>query len=467
MRRLPLLLAAICLLAFILRLPTLFQSLWYDEMYTLIHYISAPWRDIVAGQYSPNNHVLFTLLAKLITPLYSDPALFIRLPSIVAGSLVPLALAWPLRQRPYAAILVALIVALHPWLIAFSGYARGYALLMLLSILATNVLPARKQLLDWRYALLVVATLYTHPLAAPVFVGHTLFIILFRRDLLPTFIRSAALAGVITIALYLPMLTGAKDYWSAPEKPSVTYLQFIDHSMRHAFVGYEHAGLIYLMFPLFMIAIGGYFAWQQDLLRPHLVSFAAASGLGMIIPLFLPLSGEVRAMLWLIPVYILGVTAFFLPPTFLYRDTKGAEPLGTTRRVIPILQRIALAGFILTIASHVYFILTTPAQPIRDALVFARENYPPDSRLIGVHMASRETHGIYPTRGLDDYAYTVDQIRQAESVAPQSPVVIVFYEQFLQRDVPDLWNYIQQNYDLSHRLPGRVSPAGIYTRKSS
>ena len=62
-------LLGIGLLALALRLPAMFHSLWYDEMYTLRMYIQQPWSHAVAGEYSPNNHVLFTLLAKLITPV--------------------------------------------------------------------------------------------------------------------------------------------------------------------------------------------------------------------------------------------------------------------------------------------------------------------------------------------------------------------------------------------------------------
>ena len=58
----------IFILALLLRAPALGQSLWYDEIVTLFNYVLQPWSAIVRGQYSPNNHILFSLLAKLITP---------------------------------------------------------------------------------------------------------------------------------------------------------------------------------------------------------------------------------------------------------------------------------------------------------------------------------------------------------------------------------------------------------------
>src|SRR5438132_13508330 len=59
-------------LALLLRAPALGQSLWYDEIVTLFNYVLQPWSAIVKGQYSPNNHILFSLLAKLITPENGD-----------------------------------------------------------------------------------------------------------------------------------------------------------------------------------------------------------------------------------------------------------------------------------------------------------------------------------------------------------------------------------------------------------
>src|SRR5258705_9908239 len=81
--------AIIVLIAVLLRAKPLGQSLWYDEMHTLGMYVSAPWSQIVSGQYSPNNHILFTLLAKIITPEAGDIAditILARLPSLIAGS---------------------------------------------------------------------------------------------------------------------------------------------------------------------------------------------------------------------------------------------------------------------------------------------------------------------------------------------------------------------------------------------
>src|SRR5690242_18593692 len=81
--------AAIIVLALLVRMAPLGQSLWYDEIVTLVNSVGQPWGSIVKGQYTPNNHILFSLLAKLITPQIgnlADQTILVRLPSLIAGS---------------------------------------------------------------------------------------------------------------------------------------------------------------------------------------------------------------------------------------------------------------------------------------------------------------------------------------------------------------------------------------------
>src|SRR3954470_20277121 len=187
--------AAVIILALLVRMTPLGQSLWYDEMATLVNSVGQPWSCIVKGQYTPNNHILFSLLAKLVTPESGDLAdqtILVRLPSLIAGSLVPIALAWPLRRCcPKLALGIAIVGTLHPWLITFSTWARGYALLLLLAILATNFLPTARQWIRWPYVVFATAALYTQPLAILLIAAHGLTMLIIRRELFITWFRSA------------------------------------------------------------------------------------------------------------------------------------------------------------------------------------------------------------------------------------------------------------------------------------
>lgn len=434
-RRTVLLLLLISVVALALRLPGLSQSLWYDEMYSLLHHIVQPWEQILAGDYSPNNHILFTIAAKIAFLA----GLSIRLPSLLAGAAVGIALAWPLRRTaPGAALAVAAIAALHPWLISFSISARGYALMLLLCALATSCLPARQRLIDSRYALLAAASLYTQPLALLAIVGHGVSVLVLRHDLLATWIRSAAAAGVLAAILYGPMLSGAAGYWSGPSRPSISYGRFVAASLANAQTGLDHAGAVHVAVAAIVVLIGSAAAWRIHALRPVTLSFAVAAALGLIAPLLVPAAGEARAMLWLIPLYCIGATGLMSMP-------------------VPWPVRWACGVMLpLVLAANAWTVLRTPAQPIREAIDLARAAGGANGQVMGVYMAAAEARIIYG--GIDTVAYSADRVQPAD-------VAVVFYEDFVRRDQPVLWNHLREHYTLVQRLPGRIAPAAIYRRR--
>jgi hypothetical protein len=463
--------AAIIILALLLRATPLGQSLWYDEMITLVNFVGQPFSAIVSGQYSPNNHVLFSLIAKLLTPESGDIAdmtILLRLPSLIAGSLIPIALAWPLRRcYPKLALGIAIVAALHPWLITFSTWARGYALLLLLAILATNFLPTRRRLIHWPYSLLATAALYTQPLAILLIAAHGLTTLLIRREIFTTWFRSALLTGILTFLLYLPFFQGARSYWSKPEQPSASYTQFILSSLRHTHWGGERGRTLPVIVSLIILIAGSLSAKNNPHIRPQLLTFLITSILGLLIPLAIPLAGEARAMLWLIPLYCICAIAL----------------IGQSLLSPPPLRWLGAAALAVLIGSELLadrWISTTPSQPIRDSLAITNKLASEGHPIIGIYMGTREGGAIYG--GIHLFAYQLNpddpprpdslpSLKQAESrIAnaknPQSLYAVIFFEQFLRRDQPDLWNYLHQNYTRTQHLPGRLSPATIYLRNA-
>lgn len=448
-------------LALLVRLPAMLQSLWYDEMYTLIHYVLGSWGNIVGGAYSPNNHVLYTLLAKLMTLAVGDNAfdlaLAIRLPSLLAGACAAVALAWPLRkERPGLALLIALLAALHPWLVSLSAWARGYALLLLLAIVATHLLPKSARAVHWPYVIALVAALYTQPIALAVVIGHAAYMLVDRRTMLLTWVRSAAVAGLITGGLYAAFLaTGAREYWSRPDAASMPYARFLHELLPHAHAGMYVGGLAIQIPPLLAMIGGGALAWRVPKLRPPLVTFAAASAFAILFPLLVPRAGEVRAGLWLIPLYCIGASSLIGLPT----------PL----RYVRWAAAVTLVAFL---SLRTYVIDTVPAQPIAEAVGRARQLAGPDSKVIGVYTASIEAQALYG--GISRTAYCLNRdsesqpmptIAEAESAPGEPTVAIVFYGQMLREKQPLLWQYLSEHYTLAEVLPGRIAPAEIYKRK--
>ena len=465
--------AIIAVVGLAIRLALVDQSLWYDEMVTLLQYVLQPWNVSVSGTYSPNNHILFSLLAKLCNELTDGRviALAIRLPSVLAGCAAGMLLAMPIRrEHPRLALVLALLAVSHPWLVSFSGWARGYALLLCLCIVATQLLFARRW--PW-YVLAMTAALYTHPIAILVAVSHGVAILVLRRvppvsspaesgkgtrhqeppvrtpaALLLPWLAAVAATGVLAIGLYAPFFAGARSYFSQLHPASLTYLQFLGQSIRCAQAGDPISGVAHLLIPLMVMGVGLCFAWSWIALRPLIVTFAVASLLGALVPLAVPSAGETRSMLWLIPVYTLSVF--------------GLVSLNRGRIFIAVILPL---GFF---AMRVHDIIVRPAQPIRDAILDARAIADKRS-VVGVYMASAEAKLVY---GLDAIAYTVEPqrdlpaLRTVETFSPSKPVLVVFYPEYLRRDQPDLARYLREHYQLVRVLPGRISPAEIWEPKA-
>ncbi len=445
--------AVLCLLAALLRFPQMLQSLWYDEIVTITNSISQPWATIVAGQYSPNNHVLYSLLAKAVDLLASgsDLALAARIPSFLAGIAAAVAFAWPLlRTRPGYALLLGLLLAMHPWAISFSGWARGYALLLTLAIVATELLAQRR--IGLAYAATLVAAIYTLPLAIGIIVGHGATMLLpdYRKDL-RRWLTITTIAIACAGLLYLPFLASANQYWSSPGQPGTTYAAFILGSLRHAIAGDDLPSdnlpsAVYLILSLFVCAAG---AWRWTQLRPAILTFAVAQAFALLVPLLIPSAGEVRAALWGIPLFCLGAFGLLTLPS--RRSLGKWAAIG------------AWVAMFLFLGLRDYDIATVPAQPIAEASQLARSTATPAGHVIGLYMASHEARAAYG--GIDTVAMTLDALQQAEARAPQPLVAVTFYESFIQRDQPELWRHLQEHYTLVQRLPGRISPAAVYLRR--
>jgi hypothetical protein len=106
------------------------QSITYDEAMTFNRFVDGPWSNIYKPYYDANNHILYSILAKLSIRAFGLSEFSLRLPSVIAGFFLVLGLFWVLQaycSRPIRwAVLIAL--SIHPLLMEFSVAARGYGL---------------------------------------------------------------------------------------------------------------------------------------------------------------------------------------------------------------------------------------------------------------------------------------------------------------------------------------------------
>ncbi len=205
-----------------LRLAWVLRPLTYDEASNYLEFARhGPW--FAWSHYpSPNNHVLHTLAVWLSTVLFGDSPAAIRVPAVLAGAGV-LAVAYVVMRRmhgPAAALVGLAILAADP-MTAFAGsVARGYSIATLAAVAAIGLMDLQRDrptVGRWvALGLVVAAGAFTVPTmlypAAAVFTWGGLSAIVGgvgrpdRKRFLIGLFASAALAGIVTLLLYAPIL---------------------------------------------------------------------------------------------------------------------------------------------------------------------------------------------------------------------------------------------------------------------
>jgi len=139
-RHIFIILRAITLIGFFLRIIDLNQSIAYDEAYTFIHFASRPFKHILADYSAPNNHIFHTILVGVSYRLFGGQAWALRLPAFTAGVLMIPAMYIAARRffSAYQALAAAGLIAVIPLFINYSVNGRGYTMLVLLALLLAN-----------------------------------------------------------------------------------------------------------------------------------------------------------------------------------------------------------------------------------------------------------------------------------------------------------------------------------------
>jgi hypothetical protein len=467
------------ILSLALRLIHCQQSLWADEMNALLEFITAPWSKIVApaaGEYVPNNHVLFTILAKCCFQIgrggssdLGSPivAILIRLPSLLAGSIVPLALAWPMRRTPAVAVLIAFFAAINPWLVAFSDEARGYSLMILLGIVATHLLPDATRRWPIAYGVFCAAAVYTVQVAVVLLMAHFCYVLIFQRKSLAAWMRGTLIAAVISILLLLPMLKGIWFYYQHPMTMTAEVGDFANQLPRFALAGQYipggvdplvhipdfRRGLWWWCLPVLALAFGLRCARRNSNLRPPILVMAIATLLFFPLALLSVKVAQVRFAPWCALWLVLSLVAITERIQFRWGNFAALAVVA-----------VSATGFLWR------DIVLLPSQPIRQAMLLADAQAPPDVQIVSALLTADESARIYGRQCVQHHQLVVaaspPMFAQVERAAfkktGRRPWVILSYEDMPRELRPDFWDYFQTHYQLQTRLPGRITPVAIY-----
>ena len=210
-------------LAAISRLADLQQPMRYDESVTWAYFVGRPWSTVVGSYQFPNNHVFFSIVAKLTSSLAPFQPWALRLPAFVAGvAIVPL--TWAVGRRfasPMIGLLGAALAAGSTSLMLYSTNARGYSLvvaLFLALLLIADRLRDSARAGDFvAFAVVGGVGAYTIPVMLyPLGIAATWLLLAAyrvpaerRRRLVVGTLLGSAGAGVLALVLYLPIIRSA------------------------------------------------------------------------------------------------------------------------------------------------------------------------------------------------------------------------------------------------------------------
>lgn len=216
------------LVAILIRLNNLNIPLGHDEAYMYNAFASRSFWHIVTNYHLPNNHVLLSLIIKIVIGLLGSHVWTLRLPTIVFGvCMVPAAYFFARRfYSQETAILSAILVAVFPILVQYSVLARGYVIIGLLTlVLFTLGDYVRTQInrLAWiMIAVLSALGFYTIPIM--LFPYGALYLWLFvswilddtrsytpKSKFLTYWVGSGVSAALLTLFLYTPIMVYSSD----------------------------------------------------------------------------------------------------------------------------------------------------------------------------------------------------------------------------------------------------------------
>ncbi len=122
----------------VVRVQGLGDALNHDEVYTWEAFASRSFATIVSYYPVPNNHIFLSILVRLASMLFGQSEVALRSPAFLAG-VVSIPALWALTRvllrSSTAAVAAAWILALAPMHVQYSTTARGYSIMILISML--------------------------------------------------------------------------------------------------------------------------------------------------------------------------------------------------------------------------------------------------------------------------------------------------------------------------------------------
>ena len=484
-------LGAVLVVAAALRLYKLDAPLWFDEIATITEFVRAPVSQLIADYSSFNNHLFFSLQAKLSTSLFGETAWAARLPAMLFG-LGSIWLTWRLARRmlgPAEALLVAALLATSYHHIWFSQNARGYTELMFWSLASLVVFVegiGEKSIGRWAlFSACLAAAMYTH-LTAAFFIAALGLVyagMLLARWFAPARAPSLLTAPQDRAAQWAPMFGFIGGgvltlILCAPALPQMTSLVAGVKEVSEVEVMREyHNPLWTILEGLRTLGGGGFIA----LAAPFAFFFAALGAAGLwrrdpvtvlvgvlAIPVTIAALDIMSMRIW--PRFFFTEIAFaFLFMTHGVFMTAGffskLAAQWTPRLPATQTNLFALAALVMLAASMVLAVrnYAAPKQNFPAAIsLIEREGAPASS--VGV-----VGWGYYPLSAYYGMSWKdVRKLSDLDALAPQGEErwIVAAFPERTSRENADIWAVLEKSYERIAYIPGTLGDGGIVVFRS-
>lgn len=474
-------LSAITLAGLALRIVSLNNDLWIDELTPARAYRGASMLQVAVTYNSSDNHLLNTWLVNASIRRFGPHEWAIRLPAMLWGTATIPALYWVARQAMsrFASLSAALLLAVSYHHIFFSQNARGYSAYLFLS-LVSSVLLVKALGGDRRrtWAAFVATTVVNFAallisgfvFAAHVIVGGLAVLMVKRRGgpWGPLLRRLVGVFGLITFLgfqlyaaaipqMYVLMRT---VYTQSTSGFSLFSLELVTELTRGLTAGFG-AGLLLGAIPFLALAVVGYVI----LVRRHWILALALTLPCLLQAVLLIVQGftfSPRFFILALPLAIMVVvqaltSASEIVARWLRRSDTFARWCTATGTVVLCLGSIAALP-------HYY---TVPKQPYRAALAFVEASRQPGSRVFVIHYASSGVRYYLERTGTPDTDYdvrvrTLAALDEALAKRPGRPVwLLTTFPRALRLGEPDLDARIKRDWEIVRTLPATVGDGQI------
>lgn len=460
-------LASIFAIGLAVRVVGLGDGLWFDEIKMHVLYMTESLGRIAVTYDDQNQHLLYSLLAKISILTFGDSAIALRLPAVVFG----LAGIWSVyffgirvtgrREALLAALLIA-VSSHHVW---FSQNARGYTGLLFFTLVSSALfidLLRNEDRERWKlsvaYGGMIALALYTHLTAAVLPVAHVLIAgwavwgplpDTERRPALLPLVAGVVLAATLSLQFYAPVLPQVADVLLEPsfEGTEIEWkspVWAIGEAVR-AIVSGVPGGWLGLLAGL---GVGGYGLWaywrRWPTIALTMVAPVAATGIAIV---------GLGHNLWPRFFFFAAGFAVLIGIRGLFALADRLPKYGSVAATV--LALLVAVGSLLTVGS-----VWGPKQDYEGAEAFVDESATPEDAVVVVDMTELP-YDLWRQRDDWHVVRTAEELAQVEQAAARTWLLYSFPTS-LQALKPDVWERIESEYREAGRFEGTVRGGDIH-----